>query len=457
MSPDAGAGARMHALVRELYPLPRSITGDAVRQTLARAAEIVPLAVSEVPSGTPVLDWTVPEEWNLRGAWIDGPDGTRVVDARDHALHVLGYSVPFRGRLTRDELDQHLHSLPDAPELIPYRTSYYAPRWGFCLPDRLRRALPDGEYDVVMDTSLGPGHLTLGEVVIPGATEDEILISCHVCHPALANDNLSSLAVALEAAQTLTGRPTSLTYRFVFAPGTIGAITWLARNPAVIPRIAGGLAISNLGDSGSLTYRSSRRGDATMDNVARDEVRRRGGSAREFTPYGYDERQYCAPGFNLPVGLLSRTPWGEFPEYHTSADNPDFVTAEALADSLDALLAILAGVEAAGPTPPDRPRPGRDAGGAEAYLNLAPYGEPQLGRRGLYSAIGGATDGKEAELAMLWVLSLSDGDHTMVDIALRSGMPATTLAAAASRLQAAGLIVPLAEAPTDAWPDPWSG
>lgn len=457
MSPDAGGGPRMHALVRELYPLPRSITGDAVRQTLARAAEIAPLTVTEVPTGTPVLDWTVPEEWNLRGAWIDGPDGTRVVDAADHALHVLGYSVPFHGRLTRDELDRHLHSLPDAPDLIPYRTSYYAPRWGFCLPDRIRRALPDGEYDVVMDTTLAPGHLTLGEIMVPGSSDHEVLISCHTCHPALANDNLSSLAVALEAARALADRRTSLTHRFVFAPGTIGAITWLAGNPAVIPRIVGGLAISNLGDPGGLTYKSSRRGDATIDDVARDEVRRRGGSAREFTPYGYDERQYCAPGFNLPVGLLSRTPWGEFPEYHTSADNPDFVTADALADSLDTLLAILAGVEAGRPTPLERPRPGTGAVGAEAYLNLAPHGEPQLGRRGLYSAIGGGTDGKEAELAMLWVLSLSDGDHTMADIARRSGVSAQALATAAAHLRAAELIVPLAEAPPDAWPDHSSG
>lgn len=440
----------MHELIAELYPLPRSITGDAVRQTLARASERFPVEVREFASGGPALDWTVPDEWNLRGAWIDGPDGDRVLDAADHSLHLLGYSVPFQGRLSRSELDEHLHSLPDAPELIPYRTSYYAPRWGFCLPHAQRDALLDGEYEIVVDTSLEPGHLTLGEIVVPGTGEAEVLVSCHVCHPSLANDNLSALAVALSAAGALAAEPGPLTYRFVFAPGTIGAITWLENTPEAIPRIAAGLAISNLGDPGALTYKRSRRGDAAIDRAASSTVDGRGGEVRDFIPYGYDERQYCSPGFNLPMGLLSRTPWGEFPEYHTSADNLSFVTPAALADSLDAVLEIFAGLEADPPSPPAAPSPGTAADG-EAYLNLAPYGEPQLGRRGLYSAIGGATDGKRAELAMLWVLSLSDGHHSLDDIARRSGMERDELDVAVANLRAADLLAPLADAPENAW------
>ena len=445
----AAAGRRMHALIRELYPLPRSVTGNAVRQTLARASEIAPLAVREVPSRTPVLDWTVPDEWDLREAWFDDPTGRRVVDAADHSLHVVSFSVPFAGRLARAELDEHLHSLPEQPELIPYRASFYAPRWGFCLPHSQRRGLPDGDYEVLMDTRLAPGHLTYGEILIPGRTETEILISSHVCHPSLANDNLSAVAVALEAARVLAERPGELTWRLILAPGTIGAISWLARNREARRRVAGGLVISNLGDSGALTYKRSRRGDSALDRAAEETALGRGGSRRDFVPYGYDERQYCSPGFDLPVGLLSRTPWGEFPEYHTSADDPDFVTPAALADSLDALLEILAALEADPPAPSPRPRPGSAAAG-EAYLNLAPFGEPQLGRRGLYAAIGGG----EREMALLWILSLSDGDHSVAQIATRSGLPRAALDAAIADLLEAGLICPLADAPGDAWAEP---
>ncbi|TFZ09009.1 DUF4910 domain-containing protein [Ramlibacter humi] len=419
----------MHALVRELYPICRSITGDGVRATLARVQREIPLQVHEVPSGTPAFDWTVPREWNIRDAWVKNPRGERVIDFRRHNLHVVSYSVPVRARMTLEQLRPHLHSLPQQPDLIPYRTSYYREDWGFCLAHRDLESLPEGEYEVCIDSTLADGHLTYGECFLAGTSRDDVLFSCHVCHPSLCNDNLSGIAVATFLAKALAAAPRRLSYRFLFIPGTIGSITWLSRHEEQARRIRHGLVLTGIGDAGAFTYKASRRGDAAIDTAVRHVLRHAdpGHAWRPFSPYGYDERQYCSPGFNLPVGCLMRTPHGEYPQYHTSGDNPDFVHAGQLAGSLRALLAIADVLE-------------HDA----TYRNTQPMCEPQLGKRGLYGAMGG-NGIRDLEMAMLWVLNLSDGGASLLAIAERSGLPFGTIHAAARLLLAHGLLAPQGE------------
>jgi aminopeptidase-like protein len=421
----AALGEQMHALVERLYPICRSITGDGVRQTLEVIAEALPLQIHEVPTGTPVLDWEIPKEWSIRGAHLTDPTGRRVVDFADSNLHVVGYSVPVDEVLPLTELQHHLHSLPDQPDLVPYRTSYYQEAWGFCLSQRVRDSLPDGDYRVVIDSTLADGSLTYGECLIPGQVAQEVLISCHICHPSLANDNLAAIAVAIELGRRLAADKPYYSYRFVFAPGTIGAITWLARNAETIPLIRHGLVLACAGDRGSLTYKRSRRGDADVDGAVAHVLSTSGRphSLIDFSPYGYDERQFCSPGFDLPVGCLTRTPYGAYPEYHTSGDNPDLVSGEAMVDTLETVREVLAVLE-----------------GDRRYLNASPYGEPQLGRRGLYESLGGRSDTQQAQLAMLWVLNLSDGRHSLLEIAERSSLPFATVRVAADALVAAALL-----------------
>ncbi|HEU5469731.1 MAG TPA: DUF4910 domain-containing protein [Actinophytocola sp.] len=421
----ADPGQEMHALVERLYPLCRSITGDGVRGTLDIIGEHIPLTVHEVPTGTQVLDWTVPQEWNIADAYVADATGRRVIDFRESNLHVVGYSTPVDTTMPLSELREHLHTLPEQPDLVPYRTSYYAPAWGFCLTQRTLESLVDGEYRVVIDSSLTDGHLTYAEHVVPGRVTDEVIVSCHVCHPSLANDNLAGIAVAIFLARELAAADPHYTYRFLFAPGTIGAITWLARNAEAIGKVKHGLVLACAGDAGSVTYKRSRRGDAEIDRVLEHVLRASGRphTVREFSPYGYDERQFCSPGFNLGVGSLTRTPYAGYPEYHTSGDNPDFVLPESLVDTLAVCREAFSVL--------DR---------NHRYVNLSPYGEPQLGKRGLYDSLGGRSDAKQAQLAMLWVLNFSDGEHSLLDIAERSGLPFDSVADAALALQSAGLL-----------------
>ncbi|MEU8591709.1 DUF4910 domain-containing protein [Streptomyces sp. NPDC048664] len=425
MAPVTARGEEMYALVERLYPLCRSITGDGVRATLEIVGEYVPLRVHEVPTGTRVLDWTVPQEWNIRDAYVADATGRRVVDFAASSLHVLGYSVPVAATMPLSELRAHLHTLPDHPSWVPYRTSYYTPDWGFCLAQETLDALPDGEYEVRIDSTLADGHLTYAEHVVPGQVADEVIVSSHVCHPSLANDNLAGIAVATFLARALAEHKPYYTYRFLFAPGTIGAITWLARNAERVGEVRHGLVLACAGDPGRLTYKQSRRGDAEIDRVLQHVLTasERPHRITEFTPYGYDERQFCSPGFDLGVGSLSRTPYAGYPEYHTSADNLDLVSPEAMADTLALCREAFAVL--------DRNR---------RYVNLSPYGEPQLGRRGLYDSLGGRSDAQQAQMAMLWVLSLSDGEHSLLDVAERSGLPFAAVAAAADALCDAELI-----------------
>jgi aminopeptidase-like protein len=285
--------------------------------------------------------------------------------------------------------------------------------------------LDDGEYEVCIDSSLAPGSLSYGECYLRGASEDEVLVSCHVCHPSLANDNLSGIAVAAFLAGLLAKASLRYSYRLLFIPGTIGSITWLAQNEATVPRIKHGLVLACVGDGGAPTYKKSRRGDAEIDRAVRLILSRRTGAhhIEEFVPYGYDERQFCSPGFNLPVGCLMRTPHGRFPEYHTSGDNLDLVRPEALADSLSTCLDVFDVLES-----------------NRVYANQSPKGEPQLGKRGLYGSVGGLAAAGRDEMTMLWVLNLSDGQHSLLDIAERSGCSFGAVKAAARALEGAGLL-----------------
>jgi aminopeptidase-like protein len=420
----SAVGQALYDCVLDLYPICRSITGDGVRETLRRLQQLAPLTVHEVATGTPVFDWIVPREWNVRDAYVKSSRGERVIDFRRSNLHLVNYSIPVHRRMSLDELRPHLFTLPERPEWIPYRTSYYTENWGFCLSQRQLDALVDGEYEVCIESSLEPGSLTYGECYLPGETTDEVLISCHVCHPSLANDNLSGIAIAAHLALCLAQVSRRYSYRFLFIPGTIGSITWLARNESVVPKIRHGLVLATLGDTGRLTYKKSRRGDAIIDRAATHVLAQLGDhEIQAFSPYGYDERQFCSPGFNLPVGRLSRTPHGTFPEYHTSADDLQFVHPAQLAASLRACVAILEVLE-----------------GDRTYMNQNPKGEPQLGRRGLYHAMGGLAHSPAKEIALLWVLNLSDGQHSLLNIAEIAGLQFDVVRSAANLLEAHALL-----------------
>ncbi|MBF2066885.1 MAG: DUF4910 domain-containing protein [Calothrix sp. C42_A2020_038] len=396
----------MYDLISELYPICRSITGDGVRKTLYYLKQQIPLSIHEVKSGTQVFDWTVPKEWNIKDAYIKNLQGEKIIDFKKLNLHVLNYSIPIHQKIKLEELKQHIITLPDQPEWVPYRTSYYKETWGFCMSHHQMMEMQDPEYEVCIDSSLEDGSLTYGEYFIQGNTEDEVLISCHICHPSLANDNLAGIALTSFLAQYLSQLELRYSYRFVFIPGTIGSITWLSQNQENVNKIKHGLVITCIGDPGKSHYKKSRRGNADIDKAVIYVLQRSSQEyeIQEFSPYGYDERQYCSPGFNLPVGCLMRSPHGTYPEYHTSADNLDLVKPQYLADSFTKLMAVLNIIE-----------------NNSKYVNQNPKCEPQLGKRGLYGAIGGQTDTKKRELAMLWVLNMSDGENSLLDIAEKSG------------------------------------
>jgi aminopeptidase-like protein len=421
------SGGAMHDLITRLYPICRSITGDGVRETLAVLQEHIPVETREIPSGTQVFDWQVPKEWNISDAYVARVGGERVIDFHKSCLHVVGYSVPVRKKVTVAELKEHLFSLPDRPAWIPYRTSYYEETWGFCLAHEDLLRLTDAEYEVCINASLEDGNLVYGECFLPGEVEDEFLVSAHVCHPSLCNDNLSGIAVATFLAREAASRPRRYSYRFLFAPATVGSITWLALNEERAGRIKHGLVLSCVGDAGRSTYKKSRRGNAEIDRAMQHVLGASGAAfeVQEFSPYGYDERQFCSPGFDLPVGCLMRSPWGTFPEYHTSADDLTFVKPEALADSLAKCVAALEVIDA-----------------NRSYRSRNPKGEPQLGRRGVYGTMGGDRR-REDELALLWVLNLSDGNHSLLDVAERARLDFGTVARAAEVLLEHELIEPL--------------
>ena len=418
-------GAELYQLIVRLYPICRSITGNGVRETLKILSESIPLEIHEVPSGTKVFDWEVPPEWNIWGGWIRDDQGKTLVDFRDSNLHILNYSIPVNQIVSLDTLREHVYTLPDHPDWIPYRTSYYNRNWGFCMSHNQFSSLEQGNYEVQIDATLEPGSLTYGEYYIPGKSKEEVLFSCHICHPSLCNDNLSGTVVALKLAELLSHTNPRYSYRFLFIPGTIGSITWLSRNRDKVNNIRHGLVLNLLGDESNFHYKKSRTGNTEIDHVVQKVLTDLGKEYEtiDFYPYGYDERQYCSPGFNMAVGRLSRKPHGQFPEYHTSADNLDFVKPERLVESLDLLLNITARLES-----------------ATTYENLNPYCEPQLGKRGLFKKVGGASHSKEYEMALLWVLNYSDGRHSLEFISDISGLEPGVLQEAADALTNAELL-----------------
>lgn len=419
------AAAAALGLMAEMYPICRSITGDGVRRTLDLVERVVPLERTEVPSGTPAFDWEIPREWNIRDAYVADATGRRVVDFRAHNLHVVNYSVPVDRTMTLEALQPHLHSLPEQPDWIPYRTSYYRENWGFCLRHRDRLALGPGPYRVVVDSDLSPGHLTYAESVAAGSGgEGEAIVYTHTCHPSLANDNLTGVAVAAVLARALRAAAPRLDWRFVFGPGTIGSLAWLSRNEHRVPRLRTGLVIGLLGDPAPLRYKRSRRGASVTDRAAAYVFSEAAhpGVVTDFEPYGYDERQFCSPGFDLPVGRITRSSNGEYPEYHSSADDLSLIDPDKLAESIRAVARVIAVLDA-----------------NRRVLNLSPKGEPRLGKRGLYGSVGGAGPG-EFEHALLWVLSLADGTNDLLAMAGRSRQPFDLLERAAAALEDAGLV-----------------
>ena len=421
-------GESIHSLIRKLYPICRSITGDGVRESLSVLKEVIAVRTHEVPTGTKAFDWSVPREWNIKDGFVKDPSGKKIIDFRKNNLHVLGYSVPFKGSIGLDELKGHLFTIPEYPDWIPYRTSYYSENWGFCLSHRDYKNLKKGIYEVLIDSSLQNGHLTFGEYLVRGETEDEVLISAHNCHPSMCNDNLSGVAVAAFLARYLTGRSNlRYSYRFLFIPGTIGSIVWLSLNEPELSRIKHGLVLAGVGDEGGFTYKKSRRGNADIDRIVTNCVVHSGGNYRvmDFEPTGYDERQYCSPGIDLPMGCLMRSVHGSYPEYHTSADGPGFVKAGSLQETFSLLVRIIDAIE-----------------NNRKYVSRNPKCEPQLGKRGLYRKTGGEKMGKSDELALLWLLNLSDGRHSLLDVSERSGQKMDSVIRAAEKLHGQDLIAP---------------
>jgi len=420
-------GEEMYRLISRLYPICRSITGNGVRQSLAIMQEYLPLKVHEVPTGTAVFDWTIPNEWNINDAYIKNGRGEKIVDIKNSNLHVLNYSIPVKGNFSLAELKSHLFSLPDRPGLVPYRTSYYEENWGFCVSHSQFQEMQDAEYEVVIDSTLQPGSLTYAEYYLPGESKDECLITCHICHPSLCNDNLSGISVVLFLAKILTTKKNRLSYRFLFIPGTIGAIAWLSLNESNLSNIKAGLVATLLGDASPLTYKKTRNGNATIDQAVTHYLRHSGEDYRliDFSPYGYDERQFNSPGISLPVGSLTRSQYGQYPEYHTSADNLELISGEKLEASLKAYLSIIDILD-----------------NNVIYINQISRCEPQLGTRGLYRIIKGENveESELRKMAMLWCLNLSDGNYSMLDIADKAAISFEVIKQIAAILEKEGLL-----------------
>jgi aminopeptidase-like protein len=424
---DAPAiGEDIYSLAAQLYPICRSITGPGVRESLAILQNFAPLEILSVASGTPVLDWTVPKEWSIRDAFVKTESGERVIDFHANNLHVMSYSIPVCRVMPLAELKQHIFTLPDQPDLIPYRTSYYTEKWAFCMSHRAMEALSEENYEVMIDSSLEEGELNYGEYVHRGETDEEFLFTAHICHPSLANENCSGLSLLAHLAARMRGVTTRYTYRFLWAPATIGAITWLAAHEDGASRIKHGLVLSSVGDASEPTYKRTRRGDALIDRAMSHVLAHTDGSSNviDFFPFGYDERQYNSPGFQLNVGMFQRGLFGTFPEYHTSADNLDFIAPEHLASSYRIIIATMDIIE-------------NDA----RFINTVPKGEPQLGRRGLYTTVGGDKNSYDKNMTMLWLLNLSDGEHSLLEIAERAKVPFPTIFEIAQLLQANGLLI----------------
>ncbi len=415
----------MFDLMENLFPICRSITGNGVRKTDEIIGKEIPLEIHEVPTGTKVFDWTVPKEWNIKDAYVINPKGEKIIDFKKSNIHILNYSIPIRKKLSLEELKSHLYTLPEQPDLIPYRTSYYKENWGFCLTHNQLLELEEGEYEVVIESTLKDGSLTYGEYYLKGESEDEFLISCYTCHPSMANDNLSGIALATFMAKYLSKIPLKKSYRFLFVPETIGSITWLCLNEKNVSKIKYGLVATCLAGPGKLTYRKSRQDTAEIDKVTQNILKNSGEDYRilDYFPPGSEERQYGSQAFQLPIGSLMHSAYDEFPEYHTASDDMDFVQKKQLGDSFLKYLSIIFEIE-----------------NNVKYVNLKPKCEPQLGKIGLYQSIGAQKNGYEIQFAMISVLNLSDGNHSLLDISDRTKIDLKIIESATDALVSAGLL-----------------
>jgi len=421
-------GKEIFELIKNCYPICRSITGNGVRETLKILQQKISLDINEIPTNTQCFDWKIPNEWNIKDAYIIDPNGKKIVDFKKSNLHVVSYSIPINKKIKLSELKKHLHYLSDKPDHIPYRTSYYNEYWGFCITYNQFKNLSEGEYEVCIDSSLKEGYLTYGEYFKQGKVKDEILFSCYVCHPSLCNDNLSGVGLVAILGKILNKIPTYFSYRFLFIPETIGAIAWLSKNKESVNNIKHGLVATCCGDRGTSTYKKTRDGDNIIDDIV-EQVLKDSGEPYEildFWPSGSDERQFSSPGFNLPIGSLMRTLYDTFEEYHTSKDNLDFMDVNSLTNSLSKYLEIIYQLE------------NNSNLNKKNHLKITKISiendpvfisqnmkcESFLGKRNLYHKLGALTNQNNLEVkrAIQWIMNFSDGYHSLNDISKKSGM-----------------------------------